>query len=260
MATLRPALTNSEEQYSRLRYQLTTMPARPALLVSLGGLAFIVVMYVITETPGSFDDVAAFPLSKALLYGTYTVVWWFIAVFLYHTVHQLRTIHLIYTRHTRVNLFRMHPLYGLSGITALTGASLAGITYGWTAINPGLLGEPVAIAIVLPITILALVSFVWPLLGIHRLLVEEKGRLIDECSIRLEATIADLHQRVDDRALTAMDDLNKTMISLELELNLLEKIPTWPWRSETVRLLLTALALPLGLWLVQYVLRQLMGP
>ena len=260
MAILRPALTTSEEQYNRLRYQLTTMPARPALLVSLGGLAFILIMNAITGTPDAFGALAGFPLSNVMIRSMYVVVWWFIAVFLYHTIHQLRTIHLVYTQHTRVNLFRMRPLYGLSSLTALTGASLAGITYGWMAINPGLLGEPAAIAIVLPITVLALATFVWPLLGIHRLLVDEKGRLIDECSIRLEATLADLHQRLDDGALEAMDDLNKTITSLELELNLLEKIPTWPWRSETVRLLLTALALPLGLWLVQYVLQQLIGP
>jgi hypothetical protein len=35
LTNLRPALTTSEEQYRCLRYQLTTMPARPALLASL---------------------------------------------------------------------------------------------------------------------------------------------------------------------------------------------------------------------------------
>jgi hypothetical protein len=260
VTTLRPALASSDEEYKCLLYQLTTMPARPALLASAGGLVFIVVMNAITGTPGSFDALTGFLLSKALIRILYIVVWWFIAVFLYHTVHQLKTIHLVYTRHTQVNPFRMRPLYGLSGLAALTGLSLAGITYGWMAINPGLLGESVAIAIVVPITLLALAAFLWPLLGIHGLLVEEKGRLMDECSIRLEATIAELHQRVDGGALEAMDDLNKTITSLELELGLLDRIPTWPWRSETVRLLLTALALPLGLWLVQYVLQQVMGP
>ena len=34
-------------------------------------------------------------------------------------------------------------------------------------------------------------TFVWPLLGIHQLLVEEKGRLLDECSLRMEAAIAE---------------------------------------------------------------------
>jgi hypothetical protein len=235
------------------------MPGRPALLASAGGLAFILAMNALTGTPESFNALDGFPVSAATIRITYVVVWWFIALFFYHTVHQLRSIHRVYTRNTRVNLFRMRPLYGLSGLAALTGLSLAAITYGWMAINPGLLGEPVAIAIVLPITLLALVTFLWPLLGIHSLLVEEKGRLMDECSIRLEAAMADLHQRVDDGALEAMDDLNKTITSLELERNLLDKIPTWPWRPDTVRLLLTALALPLGLWLVQYVLQQLMG-
>ena len=34
----------------------------------------------------------------------------------------------------------------------------------------------------------------------------------------------------------------------------------WPWRPDTVRLLITALALPLGLWLIQYVLQLVIGP
>jgi hypothetical protein len=56
-----------------------------------------------------------------------------------------------------------------------------------------------------------------------------------------------------------MDDLSKTISSLQIEQHLLEGIPTWPWRPETVRLLITALALPLGLWFIQYLLQRLMG-
>jgi hypothetical protein len=82
MATLRPALTTSEDQYNRLRYQLTTMPARPALLVSLGGLAFILIMNAITGTPGAFGALAGFPLSNVMIRSMYVVVWWFIALFL----------------------------------------------------------------------------------------------------------------------------------------------------------------------------------
>ena len=182
-----------------------------------------------------------------------------LAAFLYHTIHQLRTINLIYTHHTRVNLFQMRPLYGLSGVTALTGLCLAAITWGWMILNPELWGNPISMAIVLPITALAIVAFVWPLLGIHRLLEEEKGRLLDECSVRIEVAIAELHRRVDNHGIVGMDDLNRTISSLEIEQNLLDGIPTWPWRSETVRLLITALALPLGLWFIQYLLQRLLG-
>ena len=260
LATLHPAMDAGEEEYRRLRYQLTTLSALPTFLVSLFAVAAIVSLNVLLGSIGDFGGLGAFPISRILIYLTYTSAWWVLAAFLYHTIHQLRTINLIYTHHTRVNLFQMRPLYGLSGVTALTGVGLAAITWGWMVINPELWGNPISMAIVLPITVLALVAFVWPLLGIHRFLEDEKGRLLDECSLRIEAAIAELHRRVDNQELAGMDDLNKTIASLEIEQNLLEGIPTWPWRPETVRLLITALALPLGLWFIQYLLQRLMGP
>ena len=260
LATLRPAMEAGEEEYQRLRFRLTTLPVLPTLLASLLGVASIVLLNVVLDSFGDFGGLGAFPISRTLIYLIYVGAWWVVAAFLYHTIHQLRAINLIYTHHTRVNLFKMRPLYGLSGVTALTGVSLTAITYGWMVINPELWGEPISMAIVLPITVLALVAFIWPLLGIHRLLEEEKGRLLDGCSVRLEAAIAELHRRVDSQGLEGMDDLSKTISSLETEQSLLEGIPTWPWRPETVRLLITALALPLGLWFIQYLLQRLMGP
>jgi hypothetical protein len=260
LKTLRTAMKASEEEYSRLGYELTTLPARPTLLVSLMGVTFILVLNTLLGTSSGFSALATFPASRTVIYWMYVSAWWFVAAFLYHTIHQLRTIHVIYTRYTRVNLFRMRPLYALSSVTALTAASLTAITYGWLIINPGLLSEPISMAIVLPITLLAFSTFAWPLFGIHRLLVEEKGWLLDGCSLRLETVIDDLHQRVDEGKLEGMDDLNKTIASLEIEQNLLRRTPTWPWEPETVRLLITALALPLGLWAIQYLLQRAWGP
>jgi hypothetical protein len=131
LATLRPAMEVGEEEYRRLRYQLATLPAFPTLLVSLIGVASIVMLNVMLDSFGDFGGLGAFPISRTLIYLMYVGAWWVVAAFLYHTIHQLRTINLIYTHHTRVNLFKMRPLYGLSGVTALTGVSLTAITYGW---------------------------------------------------------------------------------------------------------------------------------
>jgi len=49
------------------------------------------------------------------------------------------------------------------------------------------------------------------------------------------------------------------MSSLQIEQRALESISTWLWQPETVRLLITALALPLGLWVAQYVLQNVLG-
>jgi hypothetical protein len=56
-----------------------------------------------------------------------------------------------------------------------------------------------------------------------------------------------------------MDDLYNAIAGLEIQQNAVNKIPTWPWEPETVRLLITALALPLGLWIAQFVPQRLLG-
>jgi hypothetical protein len=260
LTTLRPALKASEKEYSELRYQVTTLPARPTLLTSLAILiSFMVMEHVIWSLPSSFDALATSPISWALLYLIYRLLWWIFGTLIYHTIHQLRVINRIFARHTRVSLFRMRPLYAFSSLTALTAVSLTVIPYAWMAINPGALSDPIAIRVALPFTILAVVTFVWPLLGVHRLLVEEKERLLGEGSLRLEASIVELQGRMDSGKLEGMDDLYKAIAGLQIQQNALDKIPTWPWEPETVRLLITALALPLGLWIAQFVLQRLLG-
>lgn len=51
----------------------------------------------------------------------------------------------------------------------------------------------------------------------HQRIAAEKERLENAANGRVRATIADLHQRVDQRQLSDADDLNKTLTSLSLE-------------------------------------------
>jgi hypothetical protein len=217
-------------------------------------------MNVFLDTPTSFDQVAHSPASAIVIYAMYMLTWWVVSALVYHTIHQLQAINQIYVNHTRINLYRTSPLYAFSRVTALTAVGLIVPTYFWLAINPSLLLNPIALTITLPISGLALIVFIWPLLGIHRLLVEEKTRLRGEAALRFEAAIAELHQCVDSGNLEGMDDLNKAIDSLEIERKALQEIPTWPWQPETVRLLVTALALPLGLWIIQFILQRLLAP
>jgi hypothetical protein len=259
LLALRPALKTTETECSELYYRLTTLPARPALVASLAGAIFVVLITESLGRPSSYQGLATSPISATLVYCMYVAVWWAAGAFLYHTVHQLRVINHIYTEHTRIDLLRMRPLYAFSGVTALTAVSLTGMIYGWSALNPGMLQDPTSFVVILPITGLALVVFAWPLLGAHRLLVREKERMLDEASLRFEAAIVELHRRLDEGQLEDMDNLNKAIASLEIERNIWNRIPTWPWEPETLRLLITALALPLGLWIIQYLLQQALG-
>jgi hypothetical protein len=259
LATLRPALKSSEEEYPRLEFQLSRLPAGSTLLASLITLTIILLTELVGE-PYRLDVLNAYPLSSNLFRFLYLLGWWVLGAFLYHTLHQLRWINRIYTQHTQVNLFRMKPLYAFPNLTALTAASLTVVTYGWRAIAPGAASDdPISLAVMLVILFVAGASFIWPQLGIHSLQVAEKDRLLEEANQRLEATILKLHERVDGGELDNMEALNLTLSTLEMELSALKRIPTWPWQPETVRWLVTALVLPLGLWALQIVLQRVLG-
>ena len=182
--------------------------------------------------------------------------------FVYHTVHQLRLINHIYTERTHVNLFRMAPLYALSNLAALTAGSLTVIPYGFLWVNQAILDwtkDPLILSFYLVITFFAVATFVWPQMGIHRLQVAEKERLMYEANQRLQATITELHQRIDSGKLEGIMSVNMAIASLETERKVVGGISTWPWEPEVLRLLITALAMPLGLWLIQFVLQRVLG-
>ena len=50
--------------------------------------------------------------------------------------------------------------------------------------------------------------------------------------------------------------MNRTITSLEFQYRRIRDIPTWPWRAETARLVLTAIAIPLVLMVLQYFVLQ----
>jgi hypothetical protein len=171
----------------------------------------------------------------------------------------LSQIYRIYADHTHISLFKIGPLYAFSGVAALSAVGLTIPPYGFSIVAAIPLTEPTMLAIILPITGLALLAFVWPMLGAHRLLVQEKGRLLDEAAMRVEAAIVDLHHRVDQKNYEGIGELNTAIATLDLEQSTLGGIPTWPWSPETVRMLVTAVLMPLGLWIVQFVLQNIMN-
>jgi hypothetical protein len=260
LMTLRPALTANEEAYNQLRYQLTTLPAVPTLLASIAVICIVFLLGLITgRTESSIEALAGSATAQGLLLAVYWIGWWVLGAFLHHTIHQLRVINRIYSRHTRVHLFSMSPLYAFSGVTALTAAILALSAYGWTALNPDNLTDPVSVAVVFLITALALAVFAWPLLGTRRLLAKEKAQWLDQVSLRVEAVFAEIHQRIDAGELDEVEELTKVISVLESQRDTLKGISTWPWQPETLRFLMTALLLPLLLWIVQYVLQKVLG-
>jgi hypothetical protein len=252
-----------------LRYRLTTLPPRPTLWASLAGVLLgLVIPLLVFRVP----DSTAPSLTAAFAWGSMSTSPGAMAAFLiqmafseavagvliYHSIHQLREISRIYLIYTRLNLYRLQPLYAFSVPAALTSGGLVLYNYTWFAVGPEFLAQPISIALGIFFATATAVIFAWPLLGIHRRLVAEKRKALAESARRFEAAVTELHQRVDKKALTKMDDLNKTLASLELERAALQRIPTWPWEAGTLRGVAATLVLPLVIWLVQYILQRIL--
>jgi hypothetical protein len=90
-------------------------------------------------------------------------------------------------------------------------------------------------------------------------LAKEKAQWLDQISLRVEAVFTQIHERIDAGELEEVEELTKVISVLESERETLESISTWPWQPETLRALVTALLLPLLLWVIQYFFQLFVG-
>ena len=261
LRAFRPVLTVSEAEYNRLHYQLTTLPARGAMLASfiVGALTGLQVLFN-PSVPNPYYHTSLL----ALVFGSGDAIFisMVFGVLVYQTIHQLTMVSRIHATATRINLFQPDPLYAFSGLTVRTamGYLLIADTAVLIMYEFMLEADPLAVGIMVFMMLLAAVTFVLPLLGMHRRMVEEKGRLESEAKRRLEAVVAELHRRVDDGDFTEiMSELKSAIEGLEIEMNLLAKIPTWPWQPGTLRVAISPVLLPVTVWIIQRLLERLGG-
>ncbi|MGH2606559.1 MAG: hypothetical protein ACRDG5_08190, partial [Anaerolineales bacterium] len=262
LASFRPLLTAAkgghgpsvadQSKFATLSYQLTTLPPRPALVATMGGAVFAAVLAGVAiangmvPTPTPFADTARTTLSTGSVMTVFILANALAFLFFYHTVHQLAHVSRIYTKHARINVYQLQPLYALSRPGAFTALGLIAFNYAWLAVSAPAGRSPAPIEIGLSLTSAAIAgaAFALPLLGAHRRLVAEKDARLAEANARFEVATIELHRQLDSGRLVQMDHLNKALANLEIEQNALKKIPTWPWQPGAVRGLLAAIMLP----------------
>jgi len=261
LAKIKPLLSSDAAAYENLRYRLTTIPARPALAASLTGLAVGLAAVVLERvaTPRTFAALML-PGSGRFFTELWLLGTWFVfGGLFYHTYHQLRLISHIYTEHARIDLDQSRPLYNFSQVSAWTAIGLLVLPYGWYATVPGLIRDPVGIGFGLIFPIFALIAFISPLVGVHRLLVDAKERALAENAMALKTARTELYQLVKSRDLAATSELNDTLAALRSEHAALVHVPTWPWHPDTLRSVIAAIFLPLALWFIQWLLGRVLG-
>jgi hypothetical protein len=253
---MKPVLKLSADEFAAYKSKIANMPFLAPLLAGVAMTLFAILLPLVASEPeryAALDHLSLFAIvfhiidkSSAFLFG----------VILYHTIRQLRLVNLITSNYVQINIFQLRPVQAFSKLTASTALGLLLFYYGWIIINPDLLADPAILGISLLFTALAVIVFVWPLWGMHSLMVAEKEGELNEIELQFEELFGKFNGYIVDDDYSAAEKLNGLIMSLEIQYNKVNAVPTWPWRPETARLVLTAVALPIMLMVVQFIVQQ----
>ena len=265
MDKARPTLNGSPEEFASLRYQLTHLPAKGLLIIgiafaSLGALFIYMVISSMPLESYTSQNISAHPLFIGYFTFIFIVTWFLYGILIFHTIRQLRLVSRIYAQHVHINLFALGPLYAFSQITARTAIGWLIIVLFWSIANPQSYNMFVGLVSGGGFILFAAITFLLPLLGIHNRLTQEKERLRADNDRRMQVAADDLYQQVDSREFQRMTALKDVLTALDIHAKTIHKIPTWPWDPETFRTLITALLLPIALFVIQFVLGKLLAP
>lgn len=260
LAKARPLLTLNKVEFEVLAYRFTTLPFRAALGVSL--LPLLSPLLDIFKPLAFFEDaqVALTPLSVAMTLALTTLVAVCVGAVLYQMYRQTRMVSQVYRTCVQVDLFHLSPLYGFSRLTSQAALALIVLASAYYFAEPSLLEDVDNVLILILGTLISCGVFILPLVGAHNRILAEKERMLAETTKRIAIAIDKLHRAIDEEDWPLAEQVRSTLTGLESEQQLVGRIATWPWQPETPRLILTALLLPIVLFVVQYLIQRLLAP
>ena len=257
LAKFRQVLPIDEASYQRLAYRLTTIPARGAWIATTLALLPGAVVTLTDPSDPFIRSGNSFAIGLTVGVTMFTVACVFI--FAYHTIRQLRMIDQIHRLATKINPYHAGPLYAFSELTSRTGIGLIFFAYFIVLVSGPDPYSLILYVILASIALVAIAAFVLPLLGMHQRLKQEKAKLQTEINHGIEVAHQELQERVQTRNFVGVDDLDKVLSSLLSLREVAAKLSTWPWQAETLRGFVSALLLPVLIWVLTTLLERFLA-
>lgn len=258
----RPALGSGVAEPELARYDLTVMPARPILWISVVSVFIVTPLYYAAD-PVASQVVGLTPVGlipRILSEGGTTTI---LLAITYQAIRQMRTVGRLHEAADQIDPFRPAPLYAFSRLTAQIGLVLIGFNSLGIVLNPAVLEDTAGfgfyVSWIIVFTLFALAVFLVPLGGMHRRLAGEKDRVLDAADRRMRDLIGELNDVIDARATASVEALDRMISALGHEREIIAKLPTWPWSTGTIRGFGSALLLPIVLFLIQRYLGSALG-
>jgi hypothetical protein len=240
-----------------LKYKMTTVPSKVANILTL--LMAVILLLGFYFDPGILYAGMRSPVAYALTVPLSIAGYAFAPLLIYQGIRVLASVRAAYRLIDEINLFELQPLYAFSAVTLTSG-------FFWLLImNMNILGNYVLVEgtesslilstlFVTPLIPMAVFSFIYPTVGIHRRIQNKKEIALRDNGRQIERAHIALFKQLDKENHRQSGDIEKSLNSLYKMREQIERIPTWPWSPGTLRNFLSAVFLPLGLWLLQQML------
>jgi hypothetical protein len=254
----RPLLTLDSAGVEAYRYRLTTLPARGTAVAAATGVAALLLL-TLTRPPDFYEvlGIMTSPVTSGVEWALLVIVWAAAGIGPFLIVRQMRLISELTTRHTRIDLYALGPIYAYSRLTAAHAVFLAALAIVSTLTMSHLAGTIQWVTISGSALLLAAAAFVAPLWGAHRLLGLEKRRQEDRLGHNVKGLVDEMQARVERSELDDIGDLKTAHEAMTRIREQVGAVSTWPWRPETLRGVVSALLVPVVLWGITRLLEAL---
>lgn len=252
----RNSMTATEQEFDALAYQLSTLPPVPALIASLITLSFGAATFLLSPDSYGFLNLNLSSLSGGLQLINFLFSWFVFGVLCFHAYRQLYLGSQAISKYIPINLFNLDPIYAFAGLTLRTALGWLIMAYAWALTTPHLLGNIIIIGTILFMQVVAILTFVLPLLNAHSRIVNKKDEFLHEIGRRLEVIIDKMSKSTDPLEKEDIIQLRETLTTLTMAEDRLRKLPTWPWRAGTANSLVSAILIPNAIWIFQIILER----
>ncbi len=250
----RPMLVIDDEQYRLKKYEFTRTPRNVGTVLFLIGL---VLAYFMAQSVRELSPAINFT-NPVITIGLWMLTLGFGLVATYQIIRQLRQIRAFYQETTDIDLFNLTPLYAFSKMTAILSIMNFAVAYLTPQIlNPQSLQSGFVQFQTYFFIALSLVIFYFPLAGVNRRIIAEKDRMLKRINGQIETMLDRIHRAVEAEDYSDARGMRSLLMSLKEEKDLVESVPTWPWKPATLRGFLSALFLPIAIWLIQQFLDRI---
>jgi len=172
-----------------------------------------------------------------------------------HIGRQLLLVARIHREALAIDPFDRGPVYAFSRLTAQAGLVFLVVAYYSLTVNGSFqAGNIVSLASIGVAIVLGVACFVVPLWGIHGRLDLEKDLLLREVDSRITRLGAEMYARIDAGEFDATKAITDALAGTVTLRERIARLPTWPWPPQVLSGFLSALLLPVIVFLVTRVL------